>query len=181
MAKDWELLKEEMEAETKRIWLDEPDEMKIQRMGLLKNKAGSYGQYFGTWEFANGMMRDLSMYTMYPMFRLMKTESFSLEQMKAMYCGIVPVYTEYLRYSGYPTLSRYCKRFRECMESIGTKEDFLTVYKTFLMYCNKLAAWVYHYAPWEMAVAFRQKDEAWVLEAKRLLDIQGKEQEENYG
>ena len=40
------------------------------------------------------------------------------------------------------------------------------------MYCNKLTAWMYHYAPWEMAVSFRQKDEAWVNEAKRLLELQ---------
>ena len=176
MAKKWELLKQEIEAETARIWLEEPDEMKIQRLGLLCNQAGSYGQYFGTWEFANGMMRDLSMYTMYPMFRLMKKGTYSLEQMKDLYCGIVPVYTEYLRYSGYPTLSRFCRDFRDCMDETGTEEEFLAVYKTLLMYCNKLAAWVYHYAPWEMAVAFRQKDDKWVNEAKRLLDIQKTDQ-----
>lgn len=172
MAKKWELLKNEIEAEISRIWLEEPDEMKIQRLGLLQNHAGSYGQYFGTWEFANGMMRDLSMYTMYPMFRLMKKGSFTLEQMKELYCGIVPVYTEYLRYSGYPTLNRFCKAFRDSMDEIVTAEEFLEIYKTLLMYCNKLAAWVYHFAPWEMAVSFRQKDEKWVDEAKRLLELQ---------
>lgn len=168
----WQELTAAIEAETKRIWLTEPDELKIQRLGLLKNKAGSYGQYFGTWEFANGMMRDLSMYTMYPMLRLMNTGDFTLAQMKQMYCAIIPVYTEYLRYSGYPTLYRFCKAFRESMDGIEASEDFLSVYKSLLKYCNKLAAWVYHYAPWEMAVSFRQKDQAWVREAQRLLDVQ---------
>lgn len=172
MAARWQELKQRIEKETERIWLTEPDEMKIQRMGLLKNKAGSYGQYFGTWDFANGMMRDLSMYTMYPMLRLMTGGKFSLEQMKEMYKTIVPVYTEYLRYSGYPTLSAFCREFRQCMDEIETEADFIALYKSMLMYCNKLAAWVYHYAPWEMAVSFRQKDEAWVKEAQRLLDLQ---------
>jgi len=172
VAAQWQELKAKIEAETQRIWLQEPDEMKIQRMGLLKNKAGSYGQYFGTWDFANGMMRDLSMYTMYPMLRLMVKGNFSLDQMKEMYTTIVPVYTEYLRYSGYPTLSAFCREFRACMDGIETKEDFIDLYKAMLMYCNKLAAWVYHYAPWEMAVSFRQKDEAWVKEAQRLLELQ---------
>ena len=48
----------------------------------------------------------------------------------------------------------------------------MAAYRALLKYCNKLAAWVYHYAPWEMAVSFRQKDEEWVKEAQRLLDTQ---------
>ena len=92
--------------------------------------------------------------------------------MKDMYIAIVPVFTEYLRYSGYPTLSRFCHAFRDIMPEITAKEDFLSVYKALLKYCNKLAAWVYHYAPWEMAVSFRQKDEEWVREAQRLLSVQ---------
>lgn len=169
---NWQELKAAIEAETKRIWLTEPDELKIQRLGLLKNKAGSYGQYFGTWDFANGMMRDLSMYVMYPMLKLYETDNYSLDQMKQMYTTIVPVFTEYLRYSGYPTLCKYCYAFRDVMPEIETKEDFVSVYKALLKYCNKLAAWVYHYAPWEMAVSFRQKDEEWVKEAQRLIDTQ---------
>lgn len=175
----WQELKAKIEAETKRIWLEEPDEMKIQRMGLLKNKAGSYGQYFGTWEFANGMMRDLSMYTMYPMLRLFIGGNFSLDQMKEMYTTILPVYTEYLRYSGYPTLSTFCRAYRSAMDSIETQEDFIALFKALLGYCNKLAAWAYHYAPWEMAVSFRQKDEGWVEEARRLLDLQNQQIMEN--
>ena len=171
MAK-WEELRDQINAETKRIWLQEPDELKIQRLGLLKNGAGAYKQYFGTWDFTNGMMRDLSMYVMYPIFKLWLTGNYSLEQMKEMYCGIMPVFTDYMRYSGYWTLDKFCHAFRDCMPDITTTEDFLELYKAMLKYCNKLSAWVYHYAPWEMAVSFRQKDEAWVKECQRLLDVQ---------
>lgn len=168
----WMEFRDKISAETKRIWLQEPDELKIQRLGLLKNKAGSYGQYFGTWDFANGMMRDLSMYTMYPIFKLYISGKYSLDQMKDMYTQIIPVYTEYLRYSGYPTLSSYCREFRQLMPEIKDEEQFLEIYKALLMYSNKLAAWVYHYAPWEMGVVYRQKSEGWVEEASRLLKVQ---------
>lgn len=168
----WMTFRDKISAETKRIWLQEPDELKIQRLGLLKNKAGSYGQYFGTWDFANGMMRDLSMYTMYPMFKLFISEKYSLEQMKDMYTQIIPVYTEYLRYSGYPTLSSYCREFRQLMPEITDEKQFLDIYRALLMYSNKLAAWVYHYAPWEMGVVYRQKNDKWVDEAARLLKVQ---------
>lgn len=176
MAANWRELKAEIQAETKRIWLSEPDEMKIQRMGLLKNKAGSYGQYFGTWDFANGMMRDLSMYTMYPLLRMMMRGNFTLAHMKEIYTSVLPVYTEYLRYSGYPTLNKFCRSFRGVMDTIETEGDFIELYKALLMYCNKLAAWAYHYAPWEMAVSFRQKGPDWVGEAQRLLDAQNSEE-----
>jgi hypothetical protein len=173
--KQSELLKNKILEETKRIWLKEPDELKIQRMGLLINHAGSYDQYFGTWDFANGMMRDLSMYTMYPMLRLFVSGNFTLDQMKQMYTEILPVYTEYLRYSGYPTLCSYCREFRKIMVDIETEEEFLDVYKALLRYCNKLAAWVYHYAPWESMVSFKQKNEEWIKEAERLIDVQKEE------
>ena len=168
----WMTFRDKISAETKRIWLQEPDELKIQRLGLLKNKAGSYGQYFGTWDFANGMMRDLSMYTMYPLFKLFISGKYSLEQMKDMYTQIIPVYTEYLRYSGYPTLSSFCREFRQLMPEITEEKQFIDIYKALLMYSNKLAAWVYHYAPWEMGVVYRQKNDKWVEEASRLLKVQ---------
>lgn len=172
MTESVKILKDKITAETQRIWMQEPDELKIQRLGLLKNKAGSYGQYFGTWDFANGMMRDLSMYVMYPLLDLFRRATFSLDQMKELYMAIMPVFTDYLGYSGYPTLLSFCKEYRSLMGEITEKEDFISLFMTLLMYCNKLAAWVYHYAPWEMAVSFRQKNQEWVSEAQRLLDIQ---------
>ena len=37
---NWKELREAIEVETQRIWLKEPDELKIQRLGLLKKHAG---------------------------------------------------------------------------------------------------------------------------------------------
>ena len=36
MKEKWKKLQANIEEETKRIWLNEPDELKIQRLGLLK-------------------------------------------------------------------------------------------------------------------------------------------------
>ena len=67
MAKHWKTLKQEIEAETQRIWLEEPLDLKKLRLGIIDNEAGSYGQYFTTWDFANGMIppmysNDMGMY-----------------------------------------------------------------------------------------------------------------------
>ena len=93
MAKNWQDLRDRMLAETERIWFEEPDELKELRLGVLKNKAGSYDQYFTTIDFANGMIRDFSMYTMYPILKLALNPNIPLEQMKDIVKAFHPPYT----------------------------------------------------------------------------------------
>ena len=50
----------ELRAETDRIWLDEPEEIRAMRLGIFTSDAGSYGQYFSNMVFVNGDMRALS-------------------------------------------------------------------------------------------------------------------------
>jgi hypothetical protein len=157
--KKWELLKQDIENETKRILAEEPEELRVLRAGELDNKAGSYGQYWTTLDFANGMIRDYSMYTMYPILKLAYEPNNTLDHLKNLITVFHPPYTEYLGYSGYETMKKFDRTFRECLDTgdITTKDEFIRLYRSYLIYTNKLAAWSYHYFPWEIGFDWKQK------------------------
>lgn len=154
MAKNWRELKKDLDKETKRIWFKEPDELKKLRLGIIDNDAGSYDQYFTTWDFANGMIRDYSMYTLYPILRLAENPLFTLEHLKALIKTFDPPYSVYLGYSGYRTLEKFAAQFIESFETIKTKKEFVEIFKSFIRYTNKLGAWSYHYFPWGIGVLY---------------------------
>lgn len=154
MAVSWRELREEIDKETERIWREEPEELRRLRLGIIENDAGSYGQYFTTWDFANGMIRDHSMYTMYPLFRLSKDSAFSLDHLKKLFRAFDPQYSVYLGYSGYRTLDKFGRAFAEAMETMENKEDFVSLLESYLKYTNKLAAWSFHYFPWGVGALF---------------------------
>lgn len=157
--KKWERLKKDIEAETKRILVKEPEELKTLRTGKLDNKAGSYGQYWTTLDFANGMIRDFSMYTMYPILKLSYEPDYNLEQLKKLIAVFHPPYTEYLGYSGYVTMKQFDRTFRECLNEndFQNKDEFISLYRSYLIYTNKLAAWSFHYFPWEIGFDWKQQ------------------------
>lgn len=157
--KKWETLKQDIEAETKRIAVKEPEELTLLRTGRLNNKAGSFGQFFTTLDFANGMIRDYSMYTMYPILKLAYEADYTLEHLKKLIAVFHPPYSEYLGYSGYTLMKQFDRTFRECLDEndIQSKEEFISLYRSYLIYTNKLAAWSFHYFPWEIGFDWKQQ------------------------
>ena len=173
MAGTWKELKDKIALETERIWLTEPEDMKALRMGMLTNKAGTYDQWWTVIDFANGMIRDFSMYTMYPILKSALEECFTLEQLKVLAKNVHPPVTDYLRYSNYITLDEYDREFISVLDTFNTKEEFIEFYKVYLKYVNKLAAWSYHYMTWEVMALYpyRVRNDEFI---KELNDIKGK-------
>jgi hypothetical protein len=166
---DFNTLLQHVKDEVDKLWKEEPDELKVLRLGLLKNEAGSFGQYWTTWDFANGMIRDFSMYTMYPLLRAAHSDEVSLPALKALIEYFHPPYTVYLRYSGYQTMHDIDDQFRKVLPSIESKEQFIEFYTEFLRYTNKLAAWSYHYFTWEVGSLYPQRKAEDVAEMQALL------------
>ncbi|WP_294147229.1 hypothetical protein [uncultured Clostridium sp.] len=153
--KKWEQLKLDIEAETMAMQDKEPEELYRIRTATVGNEAGSYDQDWTSIDFSNGMIRDFSMYTMYPIYKLAVQTNYTLENLKDAYKVFHIPYTEYLGYSGMYTLRKFCRRFRECLDEFETKEEFIEIYKSFLIYTNKLSAWSFHYFPWELGYQWK--------------------------
>ena len=156
--KKWQQLMEDIRKEVSTMQENEPKELYNIRNDNAGNDAGSYGQFWTSLDFTNGMIRDFSMYTMYPILKLARMPEFDLTQLKAM-CEVFHIpYTEYLGYSGLYNLRSYARRFRECFDEFETKEEFMEIYSQFLLYTNKLAAWSFHYFPWEIGFEWKKQN-----------------------
>jgi len=140
-------------AEAERILTTEPEDMRALRLGLVES-AGSFGQYFSTWEIANGMVRDYIMYTIYPLLRLCDT--LTPQQIAASLDAFVPPYSGYLGYSGFVTLERLSDELREAMHKANDAGEAVELLKGFLLYGNRLSSWAFHYFPWYLGIFFKR-------------------------
>ncbi|MBS7701078.1 MULTISPECIES: hypothetical protein [unclassified Chelatococcus] len=147
-----------IDAETAAIMKQEPEETKKLREGRLDDKAGAYGQYFGTWDIAAGMLRDCSMYALYPLLRLARQKRSDLN-ISVMVDEMLPPYTNYLGYSGFPTLERLGDLMRPVLRE-ANQEDTDALLSAYLRYANRLYCWVYHYFPWNLGEHYRYPDDA---------------------
>jgi len=133
---------------------NEPEEIRALRTGNLDNQAGSYGQYFGTWEIAAGMIRDYSMYTFYPLVQIIENEDVGLEQFKFILDTFDNPYSNYLRYSGFPEMGDLAIGLRENITSAKSRAEAIEAVRAFCAYTNKLAGWSFHYFPWGLGKHF---------------------------
>jgi hypothetical protein len=170
-------LTEALNARTAALMTHEPEEIRRFRSGTLENKAGSYGQYFGTWEIAHGMVRDYSMYTMYPMLQLAENPKLDCEQFHAVFEAFDPPYSNYLRYSGFPEMGEFAAALRQLILRNQSREDLITAMRAYVGYTNRLAAWSFHYFPWGLGQHFQyaEPDVAPpdISDAKRRVRIKG--------
>lgn len=158
--KKWQQLKQDIETSFQAMQLEEPVELRNLRTNAAGTEAGSFGAYWGAIDFAVGMVRDLAGYTMYPLLMMAYKPNFTLEHIRDAYMLLMPPYTNYLGYSGMFELREFCCRFRECFDEFESKDEFIEVFKVFLMYVNKTVAWTYHYFTWEIGYEWQKKQEA---------------------
>ena len=144
--------------ETRRIRTQEPAEVLEMRTGALQNQAGTGGQYFTTWDFANGMIRDHSMYTWYHLVGMAEDERYSLEQLCDVINRFDHPYSNYLRYSGFPKLGELAMAVRKHLPSAASRQQAIDAVRTFCAYTNQLAAWSFHYFPWSLGEHFQYKN-----------------------
>ncbi|KRR11398.1 hypothetical protein [Bradyrhizobium valentinum] len=134
--------------ETNIIRTVEPEEVYKMRTGSMDNKAGTNGQYFTTWDFANGMIRDMSMHTWYHFVELAENENVPLDQLYYIINLFDHPYSNYLRYSGFPRLGSLALALRQHLPSATSRKEAVDAVRAFCAYTNLLSAWCFHYFPW---------------------------------
>ena len=146
---------EEIRAKTDAIMSDEPEEIRAFRTGSLDNKAGSFGQYFGTWDIAAGMMRDYSMYTYYPLVQLVENESIALDQFISHSSTPSTILTATIfATAAFPEMGHLAFALRDGCPRAALASEAVEAVRAFCMYTNKLAAWSFHYFPWGLGKHF---------------------------
>lgn len=145
----------ELEAAAEAILITEPDELRNIRTGAVPD-TGTYGQYFTAWDFANGMIRDYVMYTLYPLLRL--ADRYEPAVIADMYREFDPPYSSYLGYSGLAVLEHYAARVGKELAQATTRGEVKDLLAAFVKYGNRLCAWSYQYFPHYLGIFYRRQD-----------------------
>lgn len=167
--KSWEKLKEEIANETKRIWLEEPDDLKKIRLGYIESEAGSYGQYFTTWDFVNGELRALGCYLVFGSLRAAQDPDFNLEQLKKMLVIYSKITADFLRYCGLKKMWKYTEAVYNELDNLETKEDFVELVSEYQRYLNQLVSWSHFYFPWGIGAIMPIKKKEEIIELAKLV------------
>lgn len=141
----------ELKELTRQLMVEEPPEIRQMRAGMLTEAPGSYDQYFTTWDFANGIVRDYSM-NLYQLVRMAHNESLSIENVLTVFQTWDPIYSNYLGYSGFPVLTKYAGQIRG---PVAGRQELADKLATFTEYVNRLTAWSHHYFPWHVGEHYR--------------------------
>ncbi len=145
----------DLRAETDRIWLDEPDEIRAMRLGAFESDAGSYGQYFSNLVFVNGDMRALSTWiTPAVVLRAVADERYSLDQCKDLFAWTNLVNVDFLAYCGFVQFGTFVHRIVGAYDEIHTKEELSRVLSEWYAYANRMYLWVHHTFPWGLGTAY---------------------------
>lgn len=147
-------LVQEIDAASAAIVREEPVEMRRLRTGALESQAGSYGQYFSTYDIAAGMLRDYAGYTLFPLVRMARDPAIPVEHIRRMIEEFDGPYSNYLGYSGLRTLGDFAVRLRG-LAPTASKAELAELLAALNRFANRTNAWCHHFFPWDMGEKFR--------------------------
>lgn len=165
MAKHWTEVKDAIEKDIDRIWFDEPEEVRMSRLGIFPSGAGSHGQVLGNLFFLACDTQAMGWWTVGPaMSAAMSDDTFTLEHCKRMW-KYLNVHMARLMgaelqpncpapWLNLPKLWEFCQDIVDSYDSIKTKEEFNDLIWSWNNYVNALNRWFFLVFPWEHGLNF---------------------------
>ena len=126
---------------------EEPPELRALRTGSLARQIGSYGQYFTTWDFANGILRDYAM-NLYQLLRQVTDGQLAVDAARAVLRSWQTVYAEYLADSGFTALGHHARAVAS--DPPENRDAFVDRLSALVAYLNRLVAWSHQSFPWHL-------------------------------
>lgn len=143
-----------IQRETETIWMHAPRELTELHQGMVKSRAGSYGQYFSTMVFVNGETRPLGYCALNGLVRLCKNERISLEILCEITPNLIRTTAEFLGYCGLDRLWQFTQDLIQRLRLIETKDQYLAVVGSLAFYTNVLNTWNLQLFPWRHGEAY---------------------------
>lgn len=179
MALDWRDVKKEIYEEVKKVWLKEPVEVTMSKLGIFPSGAGTNGQYLGNLFFLNADTQAMGWWTIEPtMYCVLGDDQFSLEVSKQLFiylnAPIAHLLGDVLEpncpapWMNMPKFAKYHDMIVESYPSIETKEDFRDLLWTWFNYVNRINSWFYTVLPWELGKNLPLKDADYIAKITEL-------------
>jgi len=93
-----------------------------------------------------------------------------VEQIREMVRIVLPMYIEYLGYSGFPKIREFGRTLLSILDEIDSMEDFEEIFANFALYANLFHGWIHFYFPWFLGEFYPLKTKENLKEMMALLE-----------
>jgi hypothetical protein len=145
-----------VEAETDRIWLDEPAEVALIRRHVTLTGAGSEDQYFSVLVHLEAFLMLLGPHGIYRLLLLSNDPEFGTYELKAAMTGLLTRpfdQFEFLGDLGLPSTHALGRRYVAVLEDVD-RAGFVRATGAFLTYLNRVYQWIHLVFPWALGDQF---------------------------
>jgi hypothetical protein len=172
LAETWQEVKKALDEETRKWSAVCPDELKRFHYGLITHSdAGKYAfnQYLGHFVHLYGFYFAESSMIVTTIEGMVNDPRYDLDQLKDILRRFTPTDTSY---SGQNILGSMAKRVLACLDTLGSKADFLELLGSWACLVARLYWWCHWYFPWNAGPAVcRRTSKEDVKEMQRLLGM----------
>lgn len=179
MGKDWREVKDEIEKDIDRIWWEEPEEVKMCRLGIFPSGAGTDGQVLGNLFFLVADTQAMSWWTIEPAMKAaLEDPTFTLEHCKRMWKYLTVHMARLMGevdppkcpapWLNLPKLVQFCNDIVDSLDTIKTKEEFADLIWSWGNYVNRLNKWFSLVFPWHLGKEFPIRTPEDIAELARL-------------
>lgn len=154
---NWKSVRDEIVAETDKIWLEETPELRKIRVGLTDSGAGSAGQYFSTLVHLEAYTLMLGQHLLYSALKFADEPNMELATLISIThesTGGTFDSFEFLGDLGLQTLHRLGEKYLQVLPTLDDKEQFKELTGVMLTYATRCHRWMHLYFPWGLGVVF---------------------------
>jgi hypothetical protein len=155
MARDWKLLKAEIERESAAGLEDCPDDiLRVFEYDIVPTGAGTGGQIFALWYEGANASRYLGPYYIYNVIKLANHSKISVKKIKQLLNLMMPKALGTVALSGMETFARFTKETLECVKEMESRDDILSLLNALYLYGSNVNAWQNYRIKWGLGMAF---------------------------
>ena len=182
MSKDWREVKEKIEKDLDRIMWEEPDEIKMSRLGIFPGGPGQDGQIFGNLFFILCDTKALGWGKTEPAVKFaIEDPEFDLNQCIKLWKTFTVHHARLLGAGDppkcpYPWLNlgklwELCQDILETFDSIKTKDEFAELVWSWFNYVNRINRWAFQIFPMDLGYKFPRIEKDDVKEFGKYLGL----------
>ncbi|SEF15090.1 hypothetical protein SAMN05444161_9172 [Rhizobiales bacterium GAS191] len=160
---DWRSAKAEIERQTDRIWLAEPEEIQKIRWGVIDSGAGSGGQSFSVLVHLEAYLMLVGADVMYRFLKVSQYPEVELATLvritREFLTGTFNVF-EFLTDLGLPNMHELGQAYADSLDGLKTKDEYVELTGAMMTYVVRMHRWIHFIFPWNLGVAFPHRNPA---------------------
>ena len=154
---DWRAVRSRIEREIDRVWLEEPDEVRKIRLGVVEGGAGSGGQSFSvlvhleTWLVMDGTG------IIYRLLQATQSGTLTIDHMRHLTRTFLTGnfnHWEFLQDLGLPSFRRVGDDYSNVLGTLKSVDEYVELTSSLLVYVTRMHRWIHFIFPWNLGKYF---------------------------